>query len=112
MELTPLGFKKPTSPDKGSSFFTHTYENWDLADELLTRDSEDHTGASFSASGVRYRKLITMPVTKTFNKTLIKVLEITSSPYVEIFPKIEKVSDTTFYIYLPVNTKNIRVIYV
>jgi hypothetical protein len=118
-----FGFKKPETNDKGDIVFPA------LEDNIQQLNDHDHNGTNSKklpsssiepltatlASGSwvattndRYRQLVTLPVSLTYDTTTIEAR--LSSGHV-FLPTIEKVSATQFYLYINDNSENVTVLY-
>lgn len=106
MELSTYGYKIPETSD--TNFWSYIIYNWNRTDahthdgtdsplipaKSTTRASATISG-SFVGSGNFYRQLVTMPSGYTFDNTTLTFMigsEI-------IYPKVEKASSNTFYVY-------------
>ena len=118
------GVKKPQDGDKGSVFFPA------LEDDLQQLNDHDHDGVdsalisstnisvvtqsitagSWSAtSNGLYRQLVTVPNSKLYDSFVI-VFKNTSSK-AQMFLEVEKVSSTTYYVYINDNSVDVTAYY-
>lgn len=118
------GYKQPANGDRGSTFFP------DLNDNIQQLNDHNHNGtnsaqltiqavavttqAISSASwvaqgGGTYKQTVTLPGTLTYDAISME-FRITSSKHV-IYPTIEKVSGTTYDIYVNDNSIGVTAIY-
>jgi hypothetical protein len=111
MQTLSYGYKKPQTGDQGSTLFTalsdniqrvndHDHDGSDSA--LLTAASVTSVTQSIAAgswvatSQGNYRQLVTLPGSLDYDN--INIIMKNSSGHV-VFATIEKVSDTTYYVY-------------
>lgn len=128
-----FGFKLPVTGDKGAPVFnalqddinqvnTHDHDGVD-SDRIdtfdLRRGSVSVTNSGWSASGQLYRKLVTFASGfsvangSEWGKASMKFfLSGGTLDKYEVNPSIERVSDTTFYIYSPFNNQAYTVIFI
>jgi hypothetical protein len=123
METLSYGYLKPTSPDRGPAVFPA------LEDNIERLNDHDHDGSNsakiasinvnasvqnvFAASwvslgGGNYRQLITVPIGVNLDTMMVNVRD-SSGNY--LWLTIERISSTTYYIYINDNTKNLTVLY-
>lgn len=122
-----FGFKKPQTGDRGSLWFPaleddiqqlndHTHDgitSSKLASTSITPTTQTLSSASWVlVAGGNYRQLVTVPAGIDYDDYGIAV-RITNgaSAGLEINPVLEKVSDTTYYMYVNDNTIDLKVIY-
>lgn len=121
---TSHGLQKPQTGDTGATFWTdlanaiqvlndHTHNGTNS--ELLTAASslavtQTVSSGSWGADlgGSKYRQLVTLPGTLIFEGSVIQVRLSTGEM---VYPTIEKVSSTTYYIYSNDNSKTFTVYY-
>jgi hypothetical protein len=121
------GYKKPQDGDKGSTFWDdlefdiqrlndHSHNGTDsalLASGNVTATTQAILAAGWvSQGGGLYRQLVTMPVlptAMTFDNYWIVARDTTTKA--QIYAAIEKVSATTFYIYINDNSKDLTLYY-
>lgn len=123
MQTLSYGVKLPETGDSGEDFFPamednftqlndHTHNGTNsskIAGSAVTPVTQSVLAASWSAtSGGTYRQLITLPGTQTYDTSKIEVRLSTGH---QILPTIEKVSSTTFYIYVNDNSLALTVLY-
>lgn len=119
MQTLSYGFKKPQNDDTGDVFWPALSANWQLVNDhthdgvntpLVAVATQSLLSASWSADlgGGLYRQLVTLAGGRTFDGTSIEIR--LSSGHV-IFPTIEKVSSTTFYVYVNDNSLNLTAVY-
>lgn len=122
--ILTYGLKNPQNGDPGSSFFPDL--NFDIAridahnhdgsnSALLTSQSINPVSASVSSAGWlatgssgNYRQVVTTPPSIDFDAY---GLSVRTSAGIEINPTIEKITDTTFYIYVNDNALNLTLLY-
>ena len=118
------GFKLPVNGDRGGTFFP------DLAADITQLNDHNHNGTNsaqlsiqgiavttqaiasgswVATSGGTYRQLVTLPGTLTYDAVSME-FRLTTAKHI-IFPTIEYVSSTTFYIYTNDNTLGVTAIY-
>ncbi len=119
------GRKRPDDLDKGSYFFDA------LRDNITTDDAHDHDGANsaslssynmatgsvavtnsgWSASGVIYRKSVTLAAGYTWGNCNIRFfINGGTNDEEEFFPKTEYINATSFYLYMPMNNQAVTVL--
>lgn len=120
------GLKKPTTGDSGASLFAdlegnitqldgHTHNGTDSAQlpaQSIAGVSQTISNASWSASGAtgHYRQLVTVASGFDFDEVQISFrLTGTTGPY--IYPTVERVSDTQYYVYTTDNSLDYLAIY-
>ena len=124
MVTLTYGLKRPQTGDQGSTLFTA------LADNITRLDAHDHDGsdsAKLTAASIvaitqtvaagswlatsqgNYRQLITLPGSLDFDE--ITVIIKNSSGHI-VHATIEKVSDTTYYVYTNDNATAFTAVYV
>jgi hypothetical protein len=124
METLSYGYKRPQTGDQGSTLFTA------LADNITRLNNHDHDGsdsAKLTAASVvaitqailaaawvatsqgNYRQLVTLPGALSYDEISITIKN--SSGHI-IFPTIEKVSVTTYYVYTNDNATAMTAVYV
>lgn len=122
-----FGYLKPENGDKGSIWFPA------LADDIQQLNDHDHDGLTsakltsqsiigvadtishlnwVATTGGTYRQAVTTPAGVAFDDYGM-VFRITGggSDGFEINPTVEKITNTTYYVYINDNTKDLRVIY-
>ena len=125
MQTLSYGIKKPEDGDKGSVFFPA------LEDDLQQLNDHDHDGvdsapiistnissvqqalsaASWVAvSGGTYRQLVTVPSGKLYDNSFILFRK--TSDKSQMFLGVEKVSSTTYYVYINDSTIDVTAYYV
>ena len=113
------GYKKPTNPTTGDAWFPameeniqrvndHTHNGSDGA--LIAVTTQDVLSANWGSDlgGGFYRQLMTLPAGFQFDQTRI---EVRTSGGEVVYPKIERVSATTFYVYSNDNTVSMKAFY-
>lgn len=116
------GYKKPQTGDRGNTFFTdledniqrvndHSHNGTDsekIETKNFTKGSQTISSGSWTlvSDGI-YRQLVTVPSGHDVDEMIPKFL-IDDDIY---HPTIEKVSSTTYYIYINDNTKDVVVKY-
>ena len=122
MIILSYGYKKPQNPDTGAVFWPalefdiqrlndHTHNGVDSAPLVKTQTI---SSASWGADlgGGSYRQLITLPNTASTVLTFDAVsIEIRLASGTVIYPTIEKVSSTTYYIYTNDNSLTYTAVY-
>lgn len=123
------GYKKPSTGDRGSSFYPNLEDNIELSNSHkhdgvdgekinvkdLTVTSQTISSASWGADlgGSTYRQLITLPTGMTFNDMVPKFqISGGGDDGKVIHPTIVKASSTTYYCYVNDNTIAVLVTYV
>lgn len=124
MQTLSYGFLKPQTGDKGSAFFpalegdiqqlndhTHNGVNSSLLPSTsISPTTQALSSASWVAtSGGTFRQLVTMPGGLIYDNFVVSV-KLTSTKHL-IYPTIEKVSATTFYVYTNDNSLDYTVVY-
>ena len=120
------GHKKPSTGDRGSTFFTNLEDNITQDDahthdgttsavidaKNITKSTVSVTNSGWSSSGVLYRKSVTMTSGFTFGSTNLRFF-LNGGSYTgnEIFPTIEKINATSFYLYMPVSNQAVDVLH-
>ena len=118
-DTTSYGYKIPRNPDKGSTFFTQ------LEDNIQRVNDHSHNGvnsaplaktqsissASWGADlgGGRYKQTITLTGSLTYDTIVIQIR--LSSGHI-IHPTIEKVSGTSYDVYVNDNSLNLTAVYI
>lgn len=128
MQTLSYGYKLPEDGDRGNIFFPGLEDNIQRLNDhthngsnssLLTAASSVATTQTVSAaswvaygSDGYYRQLVTMPTGIAFETHAIefRISGGTFDGHV-FYPNIEKVSATTFYVYINDNTQTIKAIY-
>lgn len=121
------GYLKPQTPDNGGDFFPaleqdiqqlndHTHNGSNsalLTSQSITPVSQTILTASWSAtSGGTYRQLVTTPPAIDFdNYGLAFRIASGANLGFEIHPSVERVTDTTFYVYTNDNTIDVTILY-
>lgn len=118
-----FGFKKPQTGDKGSVFFPALETNFQLLNDhthngsnsakLTAASSTVVTQAISSASWASqgdgmYRQTITLPGTLKYDECQIGMKLSTGA---QVFPQVEKVSATTYYVYVNDNSLDLTAVY-
>ena len=125
MQTLSYGIKKPEDGDKGSSFFPA------LEDDLQQLNDHDHDGVDsapilstnitsvqqalsaalwVAVSGGTYRQLVTVPNGKLYDNSFIFFRNTADKS--QMFLGVEKVSRTTYYVYINDSTIDITAYYV
>ena len=122
------GYKKPQDGDKGSTFWDdlefdiqrtndHTHNGVDsavLASGNVSATTQNILAASWVAHGSTglYRQLVTMPTSPTAMQfdNYYMMFRNTSTKN-QMFLSVEKVSATTFYVYINDNSVNVTIYY-
>ena len=125
MQTLSYGIKKPEDGDKGSSFFPA------LEDDLQQLNDHDHDGVDsapilstnitsvqqalsaalwVAVSGGTYRQLVTVPNGKLYDNSFIFFRNTADKS--QMFLGVEKVSSTTYYVYINDSTIDITAYYV
>jgi hypothetical protein len=128
-----FGYVRPNTGDKGATVFTALEDNItqlndhkhdgvtsDRIDSFnLRRDTVTVPNTGWSASGELYRQLVTFPAGFTVsngsewgNVSIRFYFDGGAYDRNELFPNTEYVSDTTFYLYSPVNNQGFTVSFV
>lgn len=116
MQNLTRGIKKPENSDSGSEWFPAVATNFSRLSEAVNVTAQTALAASWVAtSGGTYRQLVTIPTSLTNSPHSLTfdtlALEVRLSDGSVIHPTIEKVSSTTFYIYINDNTLSLTVLY-
>lgn len=120
------GTKKPETGDRGAVFFpaladnatahdAHTHDGVTSAlilSKNLTRGSVAVDAISWSASGSRYRQTVTVPTGHSLASSVpMFLLNGGTLAGNRIYPDYEKISNTSFYLYMPVNDQAVDCIF-
>ena len=123
METLNYGFKKPQTGDKGSTFFPALEDDIQkMNDHLhdgtetprLTTKSVTMVTASILAAGWTavsngiYKQTVTMPVGMLFNDFYVN-FKLSSGH--QVFPSVEKVSASTYDVFVNDNSLNLTAVY-
>lgn len=124
MQTLTYGFKLPEINDSGDALWTalednitrvdgHNHDGVDsplLTAQSITGVTQTIASGSWSASGAtgHYRQQITVP--SGFDFDTVQIGFRTSAGAV-IFPTVEKVSDTQYYVYTTDNTQTFTAVY-
>jgi len=126
---TTMGYKKPQTGDRGSSYFPDLEHNIDLSDShkhdgtdgvKINPKDLDHqistiasaSWAAVSGQAGTYSQTITMPTGYTMDTALIYVwINGGSDDGARIYPSIVKASSNTYTIYVNDNSLALKVIY-
>lgn len=121
------GYKKPQTGDKGSIWFPaleddieqlndHNHDG--LNSEKLTAASITGVGQTITAAswvslgGGNFRQLVTTPANVNFDDYARNfVINNGSQAGHQIYPSVEKVSNTTYYVYINDNTIDLKILY-
>lgn len=109
MPITTLskGYKKPSSPSYGDAFYPALEDNIQLMNDhnhdgstgtIITKTSLSVSSGSWGSDlgGGTYRQLLTAPTGYTVDGSTMTVKRTTGEV---VYPTLEKVSSTTFYMY-------------
>jgi hypothetical protein len=122
MPLSTLShdYEKPSNPTYGDVFWPamerniqrmndHTHDGDD--GELIAKDTGSAASGSWGSDlgGGSYRQIITLPNNRQFDSTEIQFRLSTGEV---IYPTVEKISGTTFYVYTNDNSKTFTILYV
>lgn len=129
METLSNGVKKPVDGDRGSVFWDalesnaqiqndHSHDGVDS--ELLSFASVEKdyvlvTSSLWLASGNYYRKSVPMPAGFEWGVRDIQVFGSGGSYGLDgsrLYPKLEKITATIFYVYMPVNDQALNIAFV
>lgn len=116
--------QKPENGDKGSIFWdaladnivlddAHTHDgvtSATIAAKNVTRGSVAVTGAGWAASGTRYRKTVTVPT--GYSLATNQPMFLLNASGDRFYPHYEKITNTSFYLYMPVDNLAVDVIFV
>lgn len=117
------GYVKPATGDSGTTLFGYLEDNIQqlndhthngvnsakLTAASVTAVTQSVLAASWSATSQgNYRQLVTLPGSLDYDE--INILMKNSSGHI-VFPTIEKVSDTTFYVYTNDNATAFTAVY-
>jgi hypothetical protein len=124
MDTLTYGRKKPEDGDKGAQFWdaladnaelddAHTHDGSDsavISSKHVTRGSVAVSSGSWLVSGTRFRKTVTVPTGWSLASSAPIFLLNASGD--RIYPHYEKISNTSFYLYMPVNNLAVDCIFV
>lgn len=117
------GYLKPQTGDQGTTLFTdlaaniqrlndHSHNGTDstlLTAASVTAITQTISSGSWSAtSNGNYRQLVTLPGSLTYNAISITIKDSSGDI---VFPTIEKVSSTTYYVYTNDNSQSWTAVY-
>lgn len=120
MTTLSMGYFKPGNSDTGDIFFPNMAANMQalndhnhdgVTSQLLYSKTQSIVSASWSAApigGGVYRQLITVPTGYSYD---IASIWFKLSTGEIVYPSVERVSSTTFYVYVNDNTLNITAFY-
>lgn len=124
MQTLTYGFKLPETGDSGDALWTaledniervdgHSHNGTDSAQltaQSVIASTQTITSAGWVASGAtgHYRQAVTLPA--GFDLDLVQIGFRTTAGAV-IFPTVEKISDTQFYVYCSDNTLTMIALY-
>ncbi len=124
MVTLSYGYKKPASGDRGASFFTgmedniqrlndHTHDGTNSAPlpaQSISGVPQSILAINWVANGPTgfYRQLVTVPIGFDFDEVHIS-MRLSTGEYV--YPDIERVSDTQYYVYTLDNTLGYVAVY-
>lgn len=125
MQTLSYGYKKPQTGDKGSVFFPALEDNIQLLNDHSHNGSNSArltassvtvvTGTVLAASWAAvagqtgtYRQLITMPVGLSYDDYMVSFKD--ASGHI-LYLTTEKVSTSTYYVYINDNTKALTAVY-
>lgn len=127
MQTLTYGYELPETNDKGSVFFPalennitqlndHDHDGSNsarLTAQSITGVSQTITSGSWSAtSGGTYRQLVTMPPGTTFDDYgIVFRLASGGSSGHQVNLSVEKVSASTFYVYINDNSVDVKILY-
>lgn len=97
----PEGTVQPADGDTGVTFWDDLEALCDDVDDLKVVHTTAVAGSGWSASGDWYRKSVSMPAGMEFGETHIQCFLTTGT--VPIYPLLEIITASSFYIYMPVN---------
>lgn len=125
MDTLSYGYKKPETGDRGSTFFTamedniqrvndHTHNGTDsppLPAQSISGVTQSILAVNWVANGPTgfYRQLVTVASGFDFDKVFISFRLTASGDYV--YPTVEKVSTTSYYVYINDNTVGLTAVY-
>jgi hypothetical protein len=124
MQTLTYGFKKPQTGDKGSIFFPaledniqqlndHTHNGVNssrLTTQAVASLTTSILSAAWSSLGDgNYRQLVTMPGGLDYDECVVSIKDDATGNI--LFLSIEKVSDTTFYVYTNDNSLDLLAVY-
>lgn len=108
MQVLSKGYKKPQDPDTGDIFFPALEENWQRVNdhnhngsnsEQLYVQVQPILNSAWVAApqgGGIFRQLVTMPAGYLYDST---TMEFRLSSGQTVYPTVERVSTTTYYVY-------------
>lgn len=114
------GYKKPSAPTFGDLWFPAMEDNIQLMNDhthdgsdgqFLAKSTSTVLAANWGADlgGGSYRQLIALPDNRQFDTSKLEVRRSTGQV---VYPTIERVSATTFYIYTNDNSIAYSILYV
>jgi hypothetical protein len=117
MQVLSYGYKLPEDNDEGDTVFSalednitrvngHSHDGSDSA--RLTVGTQTISSGSWSSSGTGYRQLVTVPNSQNFDDVGIQFRLSTGDV---VYPTVEKVSATTYYVYTNDNTVDYTAVY-
>jgi hypothetical protein len=124
MQTLSYGYLKPQTGDKGSIFFPaleadiqqlndHTHNGVNsalISSSSITPLTQNILAASWVAtSGGTYRQLVSVTGGLSYDQFIVSV-KLTATGHL-IYPTIEKVSSTTFYVYTNDNSLDYTLVY-
>lgn len=117
------GYIKPQDGDKGSTFWDHLATDIQMLNDhthngtnsaklnALASDAvvDDVAAVDWVASGTMYRQLVTVPSGMDVDEMNVIFRDASSGE--QYYLNTVKVSDTTYYVYINDNTKDLKAIY-
>lgn len=125
MQTLSYGYKLPESGDKGSTLWTalegditrlngHSHDGTDSTklsaiSVLATKQTIAHASwAAYSGPAGHYRQAVTMAAGYTFDENTIDFRDLNGC---KVYPTVEKIDNTSFYIYTIDNTMDFLAVY-
>lgn len=120
LDILSNGYIKPSNPTYGDLFWPaletniqlmndHTHDGTD--GELIAKSTDTASSGGWGADlgGGTYKQLMNLPANRQYNDTEIQFRLSTGEV---VYPTVEKVNGTSFYVYTNDNTKSFFIVYV
>ena len=119
MLILSYGYKKPEDNDTGAAFWDALAENIQKLNDhthngtnsaLIPVQTQSISAGSWVATGTvgQYRQLVTLPGSLTYDNIAIEMRLSTGE---RVYPNVEKVSSTTYYVYTNDNSVAFTAVY-
>ena len=119
MQTLSKGYKKPQNPDTGDVWFPameqniqqlndHTHNGVDSQFLAVTTQTISNASWGSDLGGSTYRQLVTLPTGIQYDSTRLEFRLTTGEV---VYPTVERVSSTTYYVYTNDNTVSYTAIY-